>query len=112
MLARHRQAETPVLLILISIRSLGYPLVSLIFHNSFDRTGHTDQFSENIDAVMYQKALNHQVRIAVAGRAQVEGAPLKPVRTRAALLDHSLRRESALGAELKQYIESLGNLIR
>src|SRR5262249_46071601 len=90
----------------------GYPLVSLLFYNAFYRVGHADQFPEHINAVMHEKALNYQVRLGVVRGAQVEHAPFTRVRSEMAFLDHPLRGDCALRAEVQQYIEPLGNLTR
>jgi hypothetical protein len=72
------------------LRSSRSPLFPLLSHNALSPAGQTSEFPEHVNAVMDEKVLDHKVRSSVASRVQVTYAACYFVRTRAALVHHSV----------------------
>jgi F420H(2)-dependent quinone reductase len=78
------------------------PLIALLSADGIGRGGHADEFAEYIDAVMDEKALDHEICFGLAGRVQVVVPLCHPIGAAAALLNNYIRRYSPPGAKLHQ----------
>ena len=87
-------------------------MVPLLSDDGLRRVGHTHEFAEYINAVMYEKTLDHEARFSLACRVQVERTSCHPVGPVATFIDHVLQGHSLPGAKMHQYIESVGYLAR